>query len=100
MIEEFEIPCSIGDAVCLSVSYGCAIYCNEEVLKLTGILMDEDGNIDETQHNKNVTKKRDYSSVMTVTDLEKMLQKAIDGEEYEIASQIRDKITELKEKTK
>lgn len=100
MIEEFEIPCSIGDAICLSVSYGCGIYCAEEVLTLTGILMDEDGNIDESQHNKNVTQKRDYSSVMTVTDLEKMLDKAIAGEEYEIASQIRDKITELKEKTK
>jgi uncharacterized protein len=100
MIEEFEIPCSIGDAICLSVSYGCEIYCAEEVLKLTGILMDEDGNIDESQHNRNVTKKRDYSSVMTVTDLEKMLHKAIASEDYEIASQIRDKITELKEKTK
>ena len=100
MIEEFEFDCAIGDAICLSLAYGSPIYCNGEVLKLSGILMDDEGNIDEAQHEENVTQSRDYSSVVSVNDLEKLLEKAIENEEYEIASQIRDKITEIKEKTK
>jgi bifunctional DNase/RNase len=100
MVEEFEIPCSIGDAICLSLAHGCEILCTSEVLKLSGIMMDDEGNITQEQHTKNTSKKRDYSSVLAVPDLEKLLDKAIDNEEYEIASQIRDKITELKEKSK
>lgn len=100
MIEEFEIPCSIGDAICLSVAYGAKIYCSDEVLNLAGIQMDDDGNINEDQQEENVNKSRDYKSVLSVEDLEKLLSKAVENEEYEIASQIRDKITQLKDKTK
>ena len=100
MSEEYEIAASIGDSICLAVEYGCAIYCSEEVIKLAGVLMDDDGNIDEEQHKSNHKKKREFTAVLNVSDLEKMLDKAIENEEYEIASQIRDKITELKEKTK
>jgi bifunctional DNase/RNase len=98
MVEEFEFDCSIGDAACLSLAYGCPIYCSTEVLNLSGILMDDEGNIDEDQHKKNTTKSRDFNSVLSLSDLEKLLSKAIENEEYEIASQIRDKITQLKEK--
>jgi bifunctional DNase/RNase len=97
MIEEFEFECSIGDAVCLSLAYGCPIYCSSDVIKLSGILMDDEGNIDETQHKKNTSQSRDFNSVLSLSDLERLLNKAIENEEYEIASQIRDKITQLKE---
>ena len=100
MIDEFEFSCSIGDAICISLAYGCPIYCSQEVLKLSGIHMDDEGNIDESQHEKNIKKNRDYKSVLSITDLEKLLEKAIENEEYEIASQIRDRISEIKENTK
>ena len=98
MIDEFEFECSIGDAVCLSLGYGCPIYCSTDVIKLSGILMDDEGNIDETQHKKNISQSRDFNSVLSLSDLEGLLNKAIENEEYEIASLIRDKITQLKEK--
>jgi protein-arginine kinase activator protein McsA len=57
--------------------------------------MDDEGNItdeqDETNHQE-----RDYSGGVSVENLEQMLQKAIENEEYEIASQLRDRIEELK----
>ena len=62
--------------------------------------MDDEGNIDEEQHEKNIKQDRDYKSVLSIADLEKLLDKAIENEEYEIASQIRDRITELKENIK
>jgi bifunctional DNase/RNase len=99
MIEEFEIESSISDAVCLSVSYKCPVFCSKEVLDIAGILMDDDGSMSEEQHEDN-HKKRDYSSIISIENLEKMLDKAIENEEYEIASQLRDRIVELKEKSK
>lgn len=99
MVEEFELDSSIGDALCLSVTYKCPIFCTKEVLDIAGILMDDDGTITEDQFEEN-HKSRDYTSVISVENLEKMLNKAIENEEYEIASQLRDRITELKEKSK
>ena len=99
MVEEFEIDASIGDALSLAVSYKCPILCSKEVLDVAGILMEDDGSMSDEQQEEN-HKKRDYSSIISIENLEKMLNKAIENEEYEIASQLRDRIAELKEKTK
>lgn len=99
MVEEFEIDASIGDALSLAVSYKCPILCSKEVLDVAGILMEDDGSMSDEQQEEN-HKKRDYSSIISIENLEKMLNKAIENEEYEIASQLRDRIVELKEKTK
>jgi len=97
MIEEFEIESTVSDAICLAVAYGCPILCSKEVIDLAGIHMDDDGNISEEQEqeNKKPVKTR---TVITVEHLEIMLNKAIENEEYEVASQLRDKINEMKEK--
>lgn len=94
MMEEFEIDSSVGDAISMAMSYKCPIFCSSEVLKISGIQMDDDGTITEDIDGK----ERDYSGVITVENLEKMKEKALDNEEYEIASQLRDRINELKEK--
>lgn len=97
MMEDFEINCSVSDAIILSLIYGCPILCSQEVLSVSGIHMNEDGEVTEEQEIEN-KQGRDYKSVVTVDNLQTMLQKAIENEEYEIASQLRDRINELKEK--
>jgi bifunctional DNase/RNase len=97
MVEEFEIESTISDAICLSVTYGCPILCAKEVIEVAGISMDDDGNISDEQQEENY-KPRKASSLITVEHLEIMLTKAIENEEYEVASQLRDKISEMKEK--
>ena len=94
-VEDFEVDCSVGDAICLALTYSSPIYCSKEVLKISGIEIDEDGSVTEEQSEAN-HKDRDYSAVVTVENLEKMLQKALENEEYEIASQLRDRIQQLK----
>jgi len=95
MIEEFEIEASIGDALCLAVAYKCPIVCSKDVLTSAGIEMDDDGNITDEQHQKNMEQK-EQKSFVSVENLQKMLDKALENEEYEIASQLRDKINDLK----
>jgi bifunctional DNase/RNase len=95
MIDQFEIECGVGDAISLSLLYGCPIYCNREVVRIHGFEMEDDGSITEEQHEKN-HRDRDYSQSLTPESLQKMLDKALENEEYEIASQLRDRIKELK----
>ena len=97
MMEDFEINCSVADAIALAITYGCPIMCSKEVLSVSGIHMSEDGEVTEEQELEN-KQDRDYKSIVTVDNLRKMLEKAIENEEYEIASQLRDRINELKEK--
>lgn len=98
-IDEFEIECSVGDAISQALSYSCPIFCNKEVIKICGIQMEDDGSLTDEQYEDN-HKDRDYSGGVTIDNLEKMLQKALENEEYEIASQLRDRINQLKEETK
>ena len=93
--DDFELDCSIADGISLALTYGCPIMCSNEVLSISGIYMDSDGEVSEEQEAEN-KQDRDYKSVLSVENLQNMLEKAIDNEEYEIASQLRDRIKELK----
>lgn len=95
VMDDFEIDCSIADAITLAITYGCPIFCNKEVLSISGIFMNSEGEVTEEDENLN-KKDRDYKSVVSTENLQKMLDKAIENEEYEIASQLRDRINELK----
>lgn len=98
-IDEVEVECSVGSAVSLSMVYKCPILCTKEVLKISGIKMEDDYTVSDEQYEEN-HKDRDYSAGVSVDNLEKMLEKAISNEEYEIASQLRDRINEIKKEEK
>ena len=92
--EEIRIPSSIGDGVALSIGNSCPIYTNESVLGIAGIEMNDDGTINETQMDTN--QKAEFKKpVNTRENLQKMLNNALENEEYEIASQIRDRLKQL-----
>lgn len=88
--QEHKILCSVGDAIALSLSFKCDLFVNKEVLDATGIQMDEDGQV--INNDDNIEEKKE---VIDIDSLEKMLQNAIENEEYEVASQLRDKISSL-----
>jgi bifunctional DNase/RNase len=92
--EEIRIPSSIGESVSLSIGNSCPIYTNEDVLGIAGIEMNDDGTINEEQMDTN--KKAEFKKpVNTKENLQKMLNNALENEEYEIASQIRDRLKQL-----
>jgi uncharacterized protein len=93
MVDEWEINGSIGDSLALAIGYKCPIFASEEVMDGFGILMDEDGSITQDQNEYN---KRKREPKVSLENLEQMLQRAIENEEYEIASQIRDRIETIK----
>jgi protein-arginine kinase activator protein McsA len=64
-------------------------------MDMASIHMGEDGVVTETQKENN-HKERNTKDMVTVESLEKMLEKAVSNEEYEIASQLKNRIDQLR----
>ena len=95
-IDDVEIDCSIGDGLALSLAYRCPIWVNVDIIESAGISV-SDSEIEDAKEDDEesepapIPKKR-----VSVEDLEHMMQNAIMNEEYEIAAEIRDRISKLK----
>lgn len=85
-----------SDAIAIAVRAGCEIYAYESVMEEAGIIMDdmdeptEGGAEDDNIINK-VQNDPDLE-LLTLNELEDLLQMAIDDEDYQKAAQIRDEI--------
>lgn len=92
--EEIEIDSRTSDAIALAVRFNCPIYTYEFVLGSAGILLDDensdeiidDNTTDEEEMDENITHR------FTLEELNIQLQEALENEDYEIASKIRDEI--------
>jgi len=104
-VDEVEVDCTAGDGIALSIVYGCPLYASKEVLDLSGVYINDDGS---TLDNSNIEDIDDYEEeieetpkrVVSIEDLEHMIEDAIRNEEYEIAAEIRDRIEKLKKEGK
>lgn len=112
-IDEFEFDCPVGDALALSTIFKCPIFTSSEILETAGVIINDDGTMPEEDKNGIDDEFDDEFDddfleliddkprrVVSVSDLEKMMQQAIENEEYEIAAEIRDRIQKLKEEEK
>lgn len=102
-IEKSEVDCTAGDGIALSIVYGCPLYVTKEVLEVSGVYINDDGS---TIENSEVEDAEEYEEeipvkrVVSIEDLEHMIEDAIRNEEYEIAAEIRDRIEKLKKEGK
>ncbi|MDF2451704.1 MAG: bifunctional nuclease family protein [Bacteroidota bacterium] len=101
---EVEIDARTSDAIALAVRFNCPIYTYEFILKSAGIVLD-----DETLPGSESTaatpveevsstpvSEGEYQSKST-EELKNLLQTALDEEQYELASKIRDEINNRKQ---
>ncbi|MBW6490590.1 MAG: bifunctional nuclease family protein [Lentimicrobium sp.] len=88
-----EIDSRTSDAIALAVRFNCPIYTYEDVMSAAGVSVDDEPDIDDlaTGIIGNDSEGYDYDK-FTLDELEEMLNEAIENEEYERASQIRDVI--------
>jgi len=95
-VDDAIIETTAGDAIALSLVFDCPLYVSEEVLSSCGIQTDDEGNLlpDELPKKKS-SKKKKIEPVISLEDLKRMMEEAISNEEYELAAQYRDKITEI-----
>ena len=88
----FNIDSRTSDAIALALRCNCPIYTTEEVMSQTGILIDFEDPAEEETPEDELDEHSVYDE-FTLDELNEMLEKAVQDEEYEKASVIRDEIS-------
>jgi len=92
---EIEIDSRTSDAVAIALRFQCPIFTYEKVMAVAGVIMDVES--DSTEE-KIVEDPHNELEQFTIAELQTMLEKAIENEDYEKASIIRDEIKKKKRK--
>ena len=97
--KEIEIDARTSDAIALAVRFKCNVYTYESILGSAGIQLDqedEDADItaplEEQKKSSSSKKEKADLSGLTIKELETRLEGAVESENYELASKIRDEI--------
>ena len=96
--KEVEIDARTSDAVALAVRFKCPIFTYEQVLSKAGIILDKTLEEEIFKEEDKDTASDKGLKEFTLSKLQTMLKKAIETEDYEKASAIRDEINKRKEK--
>jgi bifunctional DNase/RNase len=93
-----EIDARTSDAIALAVRFKCPIFTYENILSSAGILLDENNELTADSIPEETTEKPNSGmSSMDMGQLEEHLNEAIENEDYELASKIRDEINKRSE---
>lgn len=89
-----EIDARTSDAIAIGVRFNCPVYTFESILASAGILLDENDMDDNDFLSESIEEpsEEDIISSHTSEELENQLNQAIENEDYELASKIRDEI--------
>ena len=88
-----------SDAIALAVRCGCGIFAYESVMVEAGIIMDDENQVldnEETDDTPIINSKEESLRQLSETELEDLLQAAIDEEDYAKAAAIRDELNSRK----
>jgi bifunctional DNase/RNase len=92
-----EIDARTSDAIAIGLRSKCPVYTFENILDSAGIQLDSDGSEVKDDEDFIENKKSEEPEAISIEDLEEKLQEAIENEDYEKASTLRDEIQQRKE---
>ena len=99
--QETAIDARTSDAIALAIRYTCPIFTYEDILTRAGIIVnsskDKDADLLLEEEEDKLAEDEGLTSY-NIKKLEKLLEKAIEQEDYEKASEIRDEIKKRKKK--
>jgi len=90
-----EIDARTSDAIAIGVRFDCPVYTFESILSTAGIILedgDTDGNMNLLDDENSEEDTVETPENLTVQELEFQLNEALENEDYELASRIRDLI--------
>ncbi|MBI2722670.1 MAG: bifunctional nuclease family protein [Bacteroidetes bacterium] len=105
---DVEIDARTSDAIALAVRFNCPIFTYEFILKSAGIVLDDDAAAaitgeteqpvpkEHAQEVKSTSSSQEVYKEKSTEELKNMLQTALDDEQYEMASKIRDELNQRK----
>ncbi|MFN8777597.1 MAG: bifunctional nuclease domain-containing protein [Flavobacteriales bacterium] len=94
-----EIDARTSDAVAIAVRFNCPIYCLEFILQQAGVSSEDvsdDLPMEEPDLDLEEAIAESETESMSLDDLQRQLEQALDREDYERASRIRDEINRRK----
>lgn len=86
---EVEIDARSSDAIALALRFECPIFTYEFILGAAGLKVEEG---EETEEESNAGKAEKQPTAMSVDELQNLLEEALENEDYERASKLRDEI--------
>jgi len=97
-LAKIKIDSRTSDAVALALRFNAPIFIDESILLKAGIVFDETGEkADSDQQEEKPEKAQTNFSDYSLKELKTLLNEAIENEEYEKASMIRDELKKRKE---
>ncbi len=95
--KEIELDSRTSDAIALAVRFSSPIFTYEFVLKTAGIVLEDDNYSDEVDEDEELTLENedlegDKVNSLSLEELNSQLEEALNQEDYEMASKIRDEI--------
>ena len=93
---EIEIDARTSDAIAIAIRMGCPIFTYNDILQEAGIVLADNYTSTFTSDDTEEDLKKDIFETLSKEELEKQMKEAIDEENYERASRIRDEINRRK----
>jgi len=92
--KEVEVDARSSDAIALALRFECPIHTFEFIMSAAGLKVEEGEEEKEAVEKKEKPAKGEKKNIKTITldDLKKLLQEALDNEDYERASKLRDEL--------
>ena len=90
-----EIDSRTSDAIAIGVRFDCPIYTFDKILQDAGTLIDDEfdqEDLSDLEDDEDFSPSEESLTVATKEELEGLLNEAIDNEDYESASKIRDEL--------
>lgn len=89
---EKAIDSRTSDAIALAIRFDCPIYTYESILTEAGVIVDDENEETAEEAEKEKEKSGNDLRQYNLSELKVMLQQAVEAEEYEKASRIRDEM--------
>jgi hypothetical protein len=96
--EEIEIDARTSDAIAIAIRMGCPIFTYNDILQESGIILTDNLPNYKDEDTEELEETKDLLSTLSLGELKKQMKEAINDENYEKASELRDEINKRKEK--
>ena len=96
--EEIEIDARTSDAIAIAIRMGCPIFTYNDILQEAGIILTDKLPNYKDEDTEELEDPKDLLSTLSLGELKKQMKEAINEENYERASELRDEINKRKEK--
>ncbi|MBT5353564.1 MAG: bifunctional nuclease family protein [Flavobacteriales bacterium] len=96
--EEIEIDARTSDAIAIAIRMGCSIFTYNDILQEAGIILTDNLPNYKDEDTEELEETKDILSTLSLGQLKKQMKEAINDENYEKASELRDEINKRKEK--